>query len=473
MAKGPESGAVPAPTGELTLPPNAQPLAPPPADVLGPLAAEIIEVSSAAERLGEQIKSMDEEVDAANAVTAQLRQEWQDAADERTAVEERAARIVTEAYQQALAMGPFEEYASDLQDLSRIAPALPGQLPEADTPLERDSIMLEVEAARRVEADARERLDEADAVRQEIADRRAVLDEQFSRHQAALNTLVSRNAGMLGQAETAREVYENSLAASRGFTAAVNGMQAAPGAVKALQFALSQKGKPYKWANAGPGSYDCSGLVLAAYRTVGVSLPHYSAAQYRRGTPVLASQLLPGDLLFFSTDRSDWRQIHHVAMYIGNGRMVHAPNVGSVVKEAPIYWSAYFGAVRLIPAMPAPATLTPSPSASPSPTATATATATRTATATATATTTTTTTAATTTTTTTTAAATTTTTTAAATTTPPPPAAAPAAAAPRARSVPEREPEPFSVAVTGAAGRDVDPAVGGHQRHPDGRTSGA
>jgi hypothetical protein len=173
--------------------------------------------------------------------------------------------------------------------------------------------------------------------------------------------LKARNSALIGPAIAARDAYEDSLAASRGFATGINGMKAAPAALSAVGFALRQLGKPYEWAAEGPWTYDCSGLVLAAYQSVGVNLPRVSRYQYHAGTPVLASQLLPGDLLFFSTDRSDWRKIHHVAMYIGGGRMIHAPTFGDVVRIAPIWWSEFFAATRIMPAVAGTGSTTPPP----------------------------------------------------------------------------------------------------------------
>src|SRR5690606_11194419 len=88
---------------------------------------------------------------AANEVTVALREDWQRAADELAVLKARAADVISEAYQRARAMAPFEDFADELQDLSRIAPALPGELPDAAPPPERDSIMREVLAAEEVE----------------------------------------------------------------------------------------------------------------------------------------------------------------------------------------------------------------------------------------------------------------------------------------------------------------------------------
>ena len=94
-----------------------------------------------------------------------------------------------------------------------------------------------------------------------------------------------------------------------------------------VKFAYAQLGKPYAWAQAGPGSYDCSGLVLAAYATVGVSLPHNAAMQWNVVHHISRAELSPGDLVFYEN-------LGHVAIYIGNGEIIHAPTFGEVVKIA-------------------------------------------------------------------------------------------------------------------------------------------
>jgi cell wall-associated NlpC family hydrolase len=98
-----------------------------------------------------------------------------------------------------------------------------------------------------------------------------------------------------------------------------------------MAFAKAQVGEPYVWAAAGPDAWDCSGLTMAAWAAGGVSLPHYSVAQYEATTPISASALRPGDLLFWSTTGSP-SGIHHVALYLGGGRMVEAPYSGSRVR---------------------------------------------------------------------------------------------------------------------------------------------
>ncbi|MDQ4024689.1 MAG: NlpC/P60 family protein, partial [Actinomycetota bacterium] len=143
------------------------------------------------------------------------------------------------------------------------------------------------------------------------------------------------------------------LAAARAATAAEERAEATPpppvaapapapnaGAQAAVDAALSQLGKPYQWAAAGPDSYDCSGLTMWAWARAGVSLPHNSGMQYAATPRVDRSDWQPGDLLFFGSP------IHHVSMYIGNGQMVEAPYTGSQVRVVPADRSDYVGAGR-------------------------------------------------------------------------------------------------------------------------------
>jgi cell wall-associated NlpC family hydrolase len=104
----------------------------------------------------------------------------------------------------------------------------------------------------------------------------------------------------------------------------------APGAAGAVAFAQSQVGKPYCYAGAGPSCYDCSGLTMAAWGAAGVSLPHFSGAQYSDFPHVAMSQLQPGDLVFPSDPNS------HVALYAGGGMIVEATTPGDVIRYWPI-----------------------------------------------------------------------------------------------------------------------------------------
>jgi cell wall-associated NlpC family hydrolase len=95
---------------------------------------------------------------------------------------------------------------------------------------------------------------------------------------------------------------------------------------KALKYALAQIGDIYVWAAAGPTRWDCSGLTMRAFQNAGVSLPHSSRAQIRYGKNISFGSVKPGDLVFFGSP------ISHVAIYMGGGKMVHAPRPGKRVE---------------------------------------------------------------------------------------------------------------------------------------------
>jgi cell wall-associated NlpC family hydrolase len=118
----------------------------------------------------------------------------------------------------------------------------------------------------------------------------------------------------------------------------------------ALRAAESRRGLPYVWGAAGPTAFDCSGLVQWAFAQAGVSMPRVAADQARVGPAVPVSQLQPGDLLFYHTDPTDPGYISHVAIYLGNGWMIQAPQPGMDVQVVQADFSSQFaGAIRVYP----------------------------------------------------------------------------------------------------------------------------
>ena len=116
----------------------------------------------------------------------------------------------------------------------------------------------------------------------------------------------------------------------------------------AARFALEEVGVPYRWGGESPASgFDCSGLVRWAYGRVGIDLPHSSYALNGEGRRVSGSNLAPGDILFFEG-------LGHVGLYLGRGRMVHAPQTGRDVEVVRLsstnYGARLIGARRVVAA---------------------------------------------------------------------------------------------------------------------------
>jgi cell wall-associated NlpC family hydrolase len=179
-------------------------------------------------------------------------------------------------------------------------------------------------AAQKSAADAQAQFD---AVAKQQADLQAQVDEYkaaFDRLSAQEQRAAIEAAGTHGAADRASRDERQAPVPAGPVVAS------GPAAQIAVDTAMAQRGKPYVWAATGPGSFDCSGLVLYAYRAAGVSVPRSAASQAGAGQRVSRGELQPGDLVSF------YRPISHIGIYIGNGLMVHAPTSGDVVKVASI-----------------------------------------------------------------------------------------------------------------------------------------
>ena len=105
---------------------------------------------------------------------------------------------------------------------------------------------------------------------------------------------------------------------------------------------------PYIWGAAGPGAFDCSGLVQWSFAQAGIVMPRVAADQALAGPAVSVSQLQPGDLLFYHTDPTAPTYISHVAIYVGNGWMLQAPEPGKNVEVVPAdFGNEFAGAIRV------------------------------------------------------------------------------------------------------------------------------
>ena len=187
-----------------------------------------------------------------------------------------------------------------------------------------------------------------------VADRQAQLKAAQKRLQAqvaAANAALKKAEKLLAslkieerkKLEAADDAEQKKILAESKRLAALYAGGSSKGAI-ALKYALNQLGDIYVWAGAGPTKWDCSGLTMRAFQAAGVSMPHFAAAQFRYGKSVPYSAIAPGDLLFFG------RPISHVGIYLGKGKMVHAPRPGKKVEIAPssrLGYKVFVGAKRL------------------------------------------------------------------------------------------------------------------------------
>jgi cell wall-associated NlpC family hydrolase len=139
-----------------------------------------------------------------------------------------------------------------------------------------------------------------------------------------------------------------------GGTAPAGAAMTAAQLTVALRAAESRVGLPYVWGAAGPRAFDCSGLVQWSFAQAGVRMPRVAADQARTGPAVPVGRLQPGDLLFYHTDPTAPGYISHVAVYLGNGWMIQAPQPGMAVQVVPANFGPQFaGAVRVYPQLAA------------------------------------------------------------------------------------------------------------------------
>lgn len=235
-----------------------------------------------------------------------------------------------------------------------------------------------IDSLRSAQAAADEKLDELNAARDDAAARVKEIDEArdaaaaATAQQDSLNDRVQGElAGMVAEEAAAYAASHPSTttssassapatvssapsgAAPRSSSPAPGPSSEAPpttappvgsGASGAIAAALSKVGSPYVWGAAGPNAFDCSGLVAWAYGRVGVSLPHYSGAQYNMTTRISAAQLQPGDLVFWGGGGSE-----HVAIYMGGNQLVHAYGSGRGVGVTALngWWKTPSGYGRL------------------------------------------------------------------------------------------------------------------------------
>ena len=207
------------------------------------------------------------------------------------------------------------------------------------------------------EAELKQKQDSAKSVRNEMKDAKDEANERLNAAEGVLSGLEAeerariaqlaakeRKAALAAAAAAARQIDQSqSQGQQSGPSAGGGGFSGGGRAATAVRYALAQVGDRYVAATSGPNTFDCSGLTMTAWRQAGISLPHYSYSQYSKSRKIPLSQAQPGDLIFYFGG-----SVHHVGMYIGNGKMVHAanPDEGVVITDVLGPWyNRYFTGV--------------------------------------------------------------------------------------------------------------------------------
>jgi cell wall-associated NlpC family hydrolase len=196
-----------------------------------------------------------------------------------------------------------------------------------------------------LDRERRKELNSLRANRDKVDQQRTTLTALSAKHNAETTDLADQKAAILadiarlrpGQSSRGNIVRSPSAALHDGFVPPAGDDPAS----EAVRFAFSQLGKTYQFAAEGPNSYDCSGLTMAAWKAAGVVLPHNAAQQHRTVHPVTRDELKPGDLVFYFQD------IHHVALYVGNGQVIEAPTEGERISMRPMDFAPISGYGRV------------------------------------------------------------------------------------------------------------------------------
>jgi cell wall-associated NlpC family hydrolase len=213
-------------------------------------------------------------------------------------------------------------------------------LVSAPTP---DVLMDQLAVLDHIERDRRRDLALLQASRDNLVGRQRELRGLLARREAQQTDLATRKSSIQGQIDRLLEL--------RGRTGRGGYLRSPRGALhdgyvplftddaagQAVKFAYQQLGKTYKFAAEGPNAYDCSGLVMASWKQAGVVLPHNALRQYKTVRPITRAELKPGDLVFYYHD------VSHVAIYIGDNRVIEAPQPGEKISMRMIDFAPIVG----------------------------------------------------------------------------------------------------------------------------------
>ncbi len=352
----PDTGSRPTPAGPVQMP-GAGPVVPRATTVptaptgLGPLAAQIQSQQIALAATGDRLLRLRQEQAQARTELAIADRRLREARDVLRRVQETADQAAAEALKDAAALPPGA-FGSNLHDLGALARI------NRDGSASQQAAARELASAQEDERVAAGEYAAALGRERTLTTEYTTVDAARRQQESSLLRLRRQNTEQIARIERSQEAADQRAGSQYIGNESIAGKAADPRALAALRYALAQLGDRYVWATEGPDTFDCSGLMWAAYRTAAAgsyTLPRVAADQYyaTRGRAVDRRSLLPGDLIFFSSSNS-WTGIHHVGMYVGGGRMVHAPNSNEVVKISPVWWSHFFAATRVYGPVKAP-----------------------------------------------------------------------------------------------------------------------
>jgi cell wall-associated NlpC family hydrolase len=357
--------------------------------LVGGLALSTAPASAQPTKTIEQVQA---EIDALEADAANAAEAWNEARTRQNSLDAKIAKLTSRI---AIAKKSYEKTAAGVDAIARAAYASGGMEPSlqallADDPeqfLEQSAALDQVarsqgtslrrtQAARlalaQLEAQLTQQQAEADAAAAQAKAAKAKVSDKLAEAQRILGSLKAEERQRLSRLQQARRdasaraaaraqaAIRGSRDSTRGTTssgssgsgASTNDTPSTPGDVSgrariAVAYALAQVGKRYVAAAAGPNSFDCSGLTMAAWGQAGAYLPHFSKAQWGATSRVSRGDLRPGDLVFYFGGGA-----HHVAMYVGGGMMVSASNPRDGVELigvwSPWYGERYSGAGRVV-----------------------------------------------------------------------------------------------------------------------------
>ena len=205
-----------------------------------------------------------------------------------------------------------------------------------------DSFLSRLVALDRLAQDRKAEVDTFVTTRDSLTTEHARLDAARLKQEAQAKEMAARKkqieADLDKLYEMREEAYGSATSSGSSYSGKIPSVSGKAGV--AVRYAYNAIGTPYVWAADGPNGYDCSGLTLAAWRAAGKSLPHNAAMQWDKVAHIGRGSLQPGDLVFYSG-------LGHVALYVGSGKVIHAPTFGESVKLASVDMMSPYGYGRV------------------------------------------------------------------------------------------------------------------------------